>query len=610
MRKDDQMEFAIPSRSLYGLTYLMIAPMFFAFAMNAHAGNDNLILRKARQIMHASSDEQTTQTSKLKPIVVSIELDDAASGNRVALHAYKVLLDELAPCVKTANCQVRPSSKHKSAGNVRLSIDPRALGKEPVRAESFRIVAKGDSVEITGSDGEGVLWGVWDFLHYYAESWMAALAADKPFVMDFSSSPTIDYRGLWTWWWACYDPYAYIDRASEWKYNTISFWNRGVPSDAEHLNAYAHDRGVKIWWGFSWGWIAPDFADASPALAKRLFAIYEEQKKRIGQDIPALCPNADETPQALMDYVLDVFEHQYAWIPDLDGVYFQTATEALCPCEKCTTTPRGENFMRTMLPIIEELHRRYPNLLISCGIHNTAGMEDFKALKGLPDYCNICWEGQVPWAPTLEIAKDQLTYRGARENFAGVYRITMHCGMIMRGGSLYRNEPDRNWLSRIEKLWDYLDNGDGSDTGTEGFRLIEDEGFPIGYPCTSDWRPKDGGRMIDNPNFQELLTWSRPLAGAPAAKKGVFALVDNGLWELKQRRVPSMVAEAIWDPLMDEKELEHRAGLIWRKEIGGWREPVIPYWKPSAQGAASSKGQIAPDDPGEIFRLMEKEGKK
>ena len=490
---------------------------------------------------------------------------------------------------------------------VRLSIEPQSFPTKNAVAESFQIrIASNHCVEITGYDAEGALWGVRDFVHYYAKEWIEGLKAGAANREEFNfvSSPTIPTRGLWSWWYGCNDPYAYIERVSEWKHNTIIFWNRGVPLDAEHLNAHAHERGVKLWWGFSWGWTANDFTDASPKLARRLMSLYEEQKKRIGAELGVLCPNADETPQSLMDYVLDVFENQYAWIPDIDGIYFQTATEIVCPCEKCKTTARGEGFVRTIVPIIKEMHRRYPKLKISCGVHNTGDKETFKALQAVPDYCNICWEEGVKWAPDLDVFRDQMTYRGAAEDIAGIYRITMCCGMILRGAGLYQNERDRNWLPRIEKLWEYLEEGQPEGLGN-GFRLIEVDGKAVGYPCTSDWRPK-GGRMIDNPNFQELLTWSREMAKGPAAKKAIFSLVEAGLWDLKNRRVPAMVAEVLWNPLMDEAELERRARMIWDKQVGGWSEPRNPYWLMDPRAVAEGpQADAVLEDLGDMYRKME-----
>jgi hypothetical protein len=237
-----------------------------------------------------------------------------------------------------------------------------------------------------------------------------------------------------------------------------------------------------------------------------------------------------------------------------------------------------------VLPFLEAVHRRYPKLVISWGIHNTSpDMKTWQALRKLPDYVNLCWEEGVTWAPSLEMARDQMAFRGANEDYAGIYRVTMSCGTIFRGPD-FQGESMRMWLPRVEKLWDYIDNGTGQFDRSTGFVV---DGKPVGYPCSKDWRPANGGRVIDNPNYEHLLTWARALVNGPAKKKGVFILVEAGLYDLKPRRVPAMAAEAIWNP-HDEKTLEGRSRMIWERKVGGWREPRVPYWHDHPAGGPNT----------------------
>jgi len=533
-------------------------------------------------------------------VTIVFRAPGAADG--MAMFALRQLQDHLVSTAGVA-APIVAESLPPQAGQVRLEIDPHGVGASST-PESFRLTAgKDGSLKIVGADGAGLLWGVRDFQHYYCQPWLDALAAGKALEMDIVSSPTIQNRGLWTWQYGCYDPYAYIDRASEWKLNAIIFWNRGVPMDADRLAAYAHERGVKIWWGFSWGWVAADFLDASPELAERLMALYEKQKRQIGPELGNLDLLAPETPPALKEYVLDVFEKQYAWIPEIDGIYFQSATEVISPRLSGKTEQLGEALVSNILPIMEELHRRYPRLKISCGIHNTGDYATYKALEKLPPYCNIMWEAGVTWAPSREIARKQMQLRGANEDFGGIYRITMNCGMVFQD-NLIRGEKDRVWLGRVEKLWDYLEEGQPEGSG-QGFKSFQADGKEVGYPCTSDWRPPAGKRLLDNRNFQELLGWSRELAQGPPRTKGIFLLVEAGLIDLKMRRVPAMAAETIWNPLVDEAELERRCRTIWEQRVGAWRKPINPYWQARAAGQ-----QVAPEtsrrqeDLGEVYDRM------
>ena len=518
------------------------------------------------------------------------------AGDRTARFALNELQDHL-----LAENYAISDSTSNAAARIEMEIDPEGV-KRGAAAESFRITTgPHGTVKLTGVDSAGLLWAVRDFQHYYCREWLGAVAGGKkPAAVDFVSCPAIQDRGLWTWLYGCYDPYAYIDQASCWKYNTIVFWNRGVPMDAARLVAYAHERGVRIWWGFSWGWVAEDLKDASPALAKRLMALYEKQKKEISPGLANLDLLADETPQALMDYVLDVFEHQYAWIPDIDGIYFQSATEAINPRLADKTGALGRAVVKNIKPIMEELHRRYPRLKISAGIHNTGNAETFEALKELPGYCNIMWENGVPWAPTREIANVQMALRGKNENFAGVYRITMNCGMIFNGQQV-QGEVDRAWLPRVEALWALIEEGVEDPPGKNRWPFRCD-GKDVGYPCTFDWRPPQGKGMLDNHNMQNLLSWSRDLAQGPPRNKGIFILVEAALMDLKMRRVPALAAEAIWNPMLDAAELERRCRMIWDKNVGGWQESVNPYWHAAHAAQPAADAPADTKDLGDMYR--------
>lgn len=527
---------------------------------------------------------------------VSIVLADSAAADPVARHAAREIE---AHFLLTAGAA---AGRAGAVARIRLAIDPDAVGNPA--PESFRIAAARDGLlSIVGADGPGLLWGVRDVQHYYAAAWIEGIAAGRPLEMDVVSSPTIQNRGLWTWQHGCYDPFAYVDRASEWKLNTVIFWNRGAPMDADRLAAYARERGVRIWWGFSWGWLADDFRDASPDLARRLLDLYEKQKREINPNLKNLDLTAPETPGALRDYVLDVFEKQYAWIPDLDGIYFQSATEEINPSLSEKTDELGRALARNIIPIMEEIHRRHPRLVISCGIHNSGTFETYEPLRDIPPYANILWEAGIHWASSRDIARRQMALRGLHEDFAGVYRITMHCNMMFRNLEVQGESP-RAWLPRVERLWAYLEEGRCEPPGAPKWPFHAD-GKAVGYPCPIDWRPPDGGRLVDNPNLRELLVWSGDMATGPAQVKGIFLLVEAGLIDLKMRRVPAIAAETIWNPLADERELERRCRMIWERRVGGWREPANPFWRMPGRTQDDPQGGAAQSENKDLGSMYE-----
>ena len=239
------------------------------------------------------------------------------------------------------------------------------------------------------------------------------------------------------------------------------------------------------------------------------------------------------------------------------------------------------------------MHKKYPDLKISAGIHNKG--EAYAALRGMPDYVNICWEAGVPfWANAFEDFQRQMTYRGAQEDIACVYRITMNCELNLLGNTC-AGEKDRVWLNRVDQLWKFIEEGILPECKSKWPFFVNDK--IVGYPCVADWRPEEGKRLLDNNNFRGLLIWSTELAKGPPKTKGFFSLVESGLIDLKMRRVPAMVAETTWNPLADQTELERRCRMIWEQRVGGWQEPANPFWN-NDQGELPAKGTPAGDVPG------------
>lgn len=532
--------------------------------------------------------------SRIPTVTVSLEPDKSDPTTRFAL-------TELIDFIENeTHGEMIVSIGQKSKGvTFRLRIDPDAFDAK----EHYLIdIGRSGDATITGADPRGLLWGVRDFQHYYGREWLKGLGSGSTEPFSTESGPALDHRGLWSWWYGCSDPFAYIDRASEWKLNTVIFWNRGVPMNADRLNAYAETRGVDIWWGFSWGWVADDFKDASPALAEELMALYEKQKREISPDLQNLDLLDPATPPAFKKYVLDIFEKQYSWIPDIDGIYFQTATEMINPRLQSKSADLGEAVVASIKPIMEALHEKYPDLVIAAGIHNTGTEETYRALRNLPEYCTIIWEEGVTWAPSREIAAEQMTYRGQNERYGGIYRITMNCGMVFRD-VMVRGEPFRNWLPRVERLWQYIENGQ-PEGSARGFKIFSDEGKEVGVPCSSDWRPMTNGTLLDNPNAAHLLTWSTDLVNGPPMEKDLFLIVEAGLIDLKMRRVPAMCAEIIWDPTRDRAELERLCSMIWNGEVGDWPETVNPYWHAGGAGTEPFSPTTTRNELGHTFSGM------
>ena len=174
------------------------------------------------------------------------------------------------------------------------------------KAEEYCISVSDDAVVIEGFDDAGVLYGCVDFYNkyivkfeytnmhpdYFRNIW----EEDKLPDFEYSSSPSLKNRGIWTWGHVIYNYNSFIDNMMRLKMNTLFIWNDFVPVNAADMIAYAHSCNIKVIWGFSWLW------DTNCTLV----------------DFGKLSEGADA--------ILDKFEKEYYPL-GVDGIYFKSFTE-------------------------------------------------------------------------------------------------------------------------------------------------------------------------------------------------------------------------------------------------------------------------------------------
>lgn len=128
----------------------------------------------------------------------------------------------------------------------------------------------------------------WMFPYYFVNPFETGFAP-----MDETSSPSVARRGLWTWGHVIYDYRGYLTNMARLKLNELVIWNDFAPLNADEIVAFAHGLGIRIIWGYSWGWDTSIKTDLSDPLALH----------------------------ALEDSVVDTFVRHYAALPG-DGIYF------------------------------------------------------------------------------------------------------------------------------------------------------------------------------------------------------------------------------------------------------------------------------------------------
>ncbi len=280
------------------------------------------------------------------------------------------------------------------------------------------LISVGDSnkdglqtIVICGADTSGVLYGVCDFIHRYAERlrFQDDYRSERfrPFIdgcpaYDYCSSPMLPRRGLWTWGHVIYDYRGYIDNMARLKLNTLIVWNDFPPVNGADIVQYAHGCGVRVLWGFSWGWGVGKIDFAEP-----------------------------DTVSLWRERVISEYEENYAPLGG-DGIYFQTDTEF--DEGRAGREPIAEKVVGWVNDIAESLLERYPTLHIEFGLHATSVKSHVASIGRVDPRVCITWEnlGAFPFSnhanntdgfnETQIFTKKVLSLRGEKETAGFVFK--------------------------------------------------------------------------------------------------------------------------------------------------------------------------------------------
>ncbi len=181
-------------------------------------------------------------------------------------------------------------------------------------------------------------------------------------------APATARRGLWTRGHTIGDYRRFLDHMAKLRLNFLVVWNEAPPVNAREVIAYAHDRGVRVMWGFVWG------------------------ERREGVSLGRPQDRARARAKLLRTY-----EEQYAPL-DPDGLYLQPLPE-YGPQESPGTTAAwvtewGNDIARALLG-------SRPDLEIFLGLHAASLANDAADLADLDPRVTIMWEevGVTPYSP-------------------------------------------------------------------------------------------------------------------------------------------------------------------------------------------------------------------
>ena len=280
----------------------------------------------------------------------------------------------------------------------------------------------GNVITIAGNTPQGVYYGIADFLGEYLPTVAVKLTTNGNFNLDGvfnapfnkimpaysrESAPAIKNRAIWTWGHCIFDYKKFFDNMALLKLNEIVIWNDSMPINAKQVVKYAHGMGIRVIFGFAWGWDT----DCGAFDIKECFI-----EKRV---------------KTFAGEVVEYYEKNV--LPTgADGIYFQSFTEL------SADNIGGVNVAQAVTAwvngIAEEIYAKYPHIELQFGLHATSVKEHLTYLKAVDKRIKIVWEdcGAFPYnyspsavenyCETEVLTNEMLSLRGESEKFGAVFK--------------------------------------------------------------------------------------------------------------------------------------------------------------------------------------------
>ena len=365
--------------------------------------------------------------------------------------AVKKVFDTVSEYVTVSCIKGNSDEDIKDANLIYVGENPYI--KPPKDGHRIKVFSEDEKqiIIITGDGDVNTLYGAVDFKNKYlvkaenADVHQPVYYFHKLFedlLPDYDESFVADtkHRALWTWGYVIYDYKGYIDNMVKLKLNMLIIWNDCVPLNAKELVEYAHKNGVKVIWGFAWGW---------------------------GLD----CNKADVANlDKIRDEVLKTYEEDYAPIGG-DGIYFQSFTET--SEEKIGDVLIADAVVSLVNDTSERLLKKYPDLYIQFGLHATSVKNKLEVIKKVNPDVPIVWEdcGAFPYRymakniseyeETVEFTKQ---IRDLRDGGFGVILKGMTAldwsSFVHQPGPFVIGEYDSEFVNKKteekRKIWKYI----------------------------------------------------------------------------------------------------------------------------------------------------------
>lgn len=386
------------------------------------------------------------------------------------------------------------------------------------KKEEYRITVVSDTVYIEGYDDAGVLYGCIDFFDKYILKCeyphndryrVNCFEKDLP-DFEYSSYPSVENRGLWTWGHVIYDYRRYLDNMMKLKLNTVTVWNDVLPINANDIIEYAHSCGIKVIWGYAWLWST----DCSKIPLEKLCDFSESIFEQFEKEYSALCP---------------------------DGIYFQTVTEL------GTDTLNGIVIAEAVTKFVNKtaalFFKKYPDMELQFGLHATSVKERLEYIKNTDPRIRIVWEncGSFPFSyiPTdvadFENTKDFVSktanLRGETEKF----------GVVTKG------------LTKLD--WSAFEHPDAPRYIGVASRAIKADRV---QRKSKIWRYLQAFWLSNADYALEMVRHMKELKNGNLY---ISALLEDGMFEENVMYPAALFAQMLWESDADIKELMSEVAL-------------------------------------------------
>ena len=395
----------------------------------------------------------------------------------------------------------------------------------------IRSTEAGNTLMIAGNTGAGVLYGAADLIAKYLPE--KAITSEKapnlnspgmfstPFCQPMpefhrESAPAFRQRGIWTWGHCIFDYRKFFRNMSLLKLNEIVLWNDFLPVNAAEVVEYAHSLGIRVIWGFAWGWDV----DCKSFCIRDAFD--PEKVHAFGQKILAYL--------------------QKEILPSgADGIYFQSFTELT------TDTLDGVNIAQAVTAwvngVAAEIYAEYPEMEIQFGLHASSVKEHLDYMKEVDKRIQIIWEdcGAFPYAYSPEaIENDEETQALTKE-------ITVLRGPDEAFGAVLKGMTTLYW-PEFQHLKGAFVLGESTEKTVDA----------VAAERTASWKYFQAKWMKNAEYFRKTAAL---IADATQGKANMQMLVEFGAFEKQIPFPAAFAAEAFWSPELSSEELKEMVAL-------------------------------------------------